>query len=162
MKALIKMIGTYVIAMLIILPSAVLADDMMTVIANSKDQESAQRWIDYLVSNEIMVDVIIPKYFGSNSDSDYLVIMGGVDNAVVKKILIDLIGADEVAAMSKKGAAKMYLIKDKYAIDQKILVYTGSDSQAAIKARIESKEEWMPMLEAWFDLEEGPSGLKAY
>jgi hypothetical protein len=134
----------------------------MTVVAEYKDREAALRWVDYLLTNEIFVEYVDPEFFSANTDVEYMAIMGGVDNAEIKKILTDLIGAGEVAAMSKKGAKKMYLIEDKYSMGQKILVYTGSDSEASANARTESRDEWMPMLEEWFGLDEGPVGLKAY
>ena len=88
--------------------------------------------------------------------------MGGVDNPLIRQLIVNIIGADEVAALSKKGARKMYLIKAKYAQDQLILIFTGSDSEAAALARTESRNTWLPLLNEWFDLGQGPAGLKGY
>ena len=153
----------YLIAILIAVPAArAIAEEPMKVVANSYNQNKAQKWVDFLLMNEVEVEFCEPADFDSVKSAKYIAIMGGVDDGDIKKLLTDVLGAEEVAALGEKGAKKMVVKKGYGAQDQEMLIFTGSDSEAAADARVESRETWMPLLTKWFDLDEGPASLKAY
>ena len=162
-----KTISKYSFLCLIVLtcilpPALAAADEPMTVVANSQNQTKAQKWVDFLLMNEVDVEFVEPGDFNSIKTAKYVAIMGGVDDPAVKKLVSDILGPNEATAMAKPGAKKMYIKKGYGAQDQEMLIFTGSDTQAAVDARTESRDTWMPMLTEWFDLDDGPGGLKAY
>ena len=103
-----------------------------------------------------------PEDFDSVKGNKYITLMGGVDDATFKKLVEKAVGDKETASLANKGTKKMYMKEGVWAPDQKVLIFTGSDSEAAADARMESRDTWMPLLQEWFSLEEGPDSLKAY
>jgi hypothetical protein len=163
MKAIRKWFIMLLFALLFTMPTTwAIAGEPMTVVADSYNQNKAQKWVDFLLSKEVKVEFCEPADFDSVKTAKYIAIMGGVDDPDIKKLITDIIGAEEVDALAQKGAKKMFVKNGYGAQDQEMLIFTGSDSDAAADARVESKETWMPILTEWFDLDEGPGSLQMY
>jgi hypothetical protein len=138
------------------------ADEGMTVVASPFNQNKSQRWIDFLAMSEVQVEFVAPENFDSIKTKKYITIIGGVDEEAIRKLVSEIVGADEAKAMSQKGAKKMYMKEGYGSKDQKMLIFTGSDADAAALARTENRDNWMPLLQKWFDLSDTPATLKAY
>jgi hypothetical protein len=138
------------------------ADDSMIVVASAFNQNKSQRWIDFLAMSEVQVDFVAPDDFESIKTQKYITIIGGVDEEAIRKLVSEIVGADEAKALSQKGAKKMYLKEGYGSKDQKLLIFTGSDADAAALARTENRDNWMPLLQKWFGLSDSPATLKAY
>lgn len=163
MKALNKHIIVALMVSIFLMPAAwAMADDGITVVANPYNQNKAQKWVDYLLQNEVTVKFAKPEDFESVKSSKYLAIIGGVDDEHIMNLVSQAVGGKEASAMAKKGAKKMFIKDGTWAPGQKVLIFTGSDTEAAAQARVESRESWMPYLVDWFDLDEGPTTLRAY
>ena len=132
MKAIYKHCFVISVCCLVLLSAGwAAADDSLTVIASPFNQNKSQRWIDFLALNELQVEFVVPENFNSVKNQKYITIIGGVDEEVISKLLSEIVGADEVKALSQKGAKKMYVKENYDAKDQKILIFTGSDADAA-------------------------------
>lgn len=143
-------------------PTWALAQDTMFLVATQASLVQAQRWIDFLEKNEITVEHFMPLELESVKKKKYITIIGGMDEPGMKEILTVVLDASEASALSQAGAKKMFLKENLWVAGQRILVFAGDNAESAAAARTESRDTWMKYLEAWFDLEEGPTGLKAY
>jgi hypothetical protein len=148
-------------ALMLLVPAFAMAYDM-NVVADEANRTNSQKWLDLLAQNEITVVPVAPADIDKVKQQKYITIIGGVDDAAIKKLVTEVAGADEAAAMAKPGAKKMLVKDNVWSQGQKVLLFTGSDKNAAAEARVESRETWMPLLEEWFELDEGPAALKAY
>lgn len=158
-------IGFWILATLVFLTlsSWVLAEDLMIVVSSKEEQKNVQPWVDFLNKNEIAVKSFAPGDFEAIKKSFYYVALaGGMDQAEMKKLVTEAVGPDEAAALAKPGAKKMLVKENDWQPGQKVLIFTGNNSQAAIQARTENREAWMKYLKEWFSLGEGPSSLKSY
>jgi hypothetical protein len=163
MKQISKRILPSFIAILLISPALKAQDDdAMALLAAQASLIKAQKWIDFLKQNEIPVDHYVLSEFEMVKERRFITIMGGLDEAPIQAIITELVGADEASSLAKKGAKKMLLKEDVWKPGQKILIFVGSDAEAAAAIRTESRDEWMEYLDEWFDLGEGPGGLRAY
>lgn len=137
------------------------ADDAMTLVVNPADQSNSQQFVDYLTANEISVEFCAPADFDLVKDGTYLTIMGGVDDDAIRKLVVEAVGEEEAALLGDSKTGKMYYKEGVWAPDQKVMIFTGSDSDAAIEARKAARRTWVPYIEEWFELE-GPEALKSY
>lgn len=137
------------------------ADDAMTLVVNPANQSKSQQFIDYLIANEITVEFCAPADFDTVKANTYITIVGGVDDKSVSKLVAEAVGEEETAALGENGSGKMYFKEGVWAPDQKVMIFTGSDDDAAVKARKASRGTWVPYIEEWFELE-GPGALKSY
>ena len=145
------------------LSSWALAEDLMILVSPKEEQKNVQPWVDFLNKNEIAVKSFSPGDFDAIKKSFYYVaLVGGMDQAELKKLVTEAVGADEAAALAKPGAKKMLVKENVWQPGQKVLIFTGSNAQAAIQARTENRDAWMKYLKEWFSLGEGPSSLKSY
>lgn len=156
-----KRVVVVLFALLLFVPAFAFADDM-NIVTNDANKAKSQAWLDLLDQNEISVNFVAPADIDKVKKMKFIAIIGGVDDAAIKNLVTEAAGADEAAAMAKPGAKKMILKENLWSDGQKVLLFTGSDADAAAQARVESRETWMPLLEEWFELDEGPASLKAY
>ena len=143
-------------------PTWALAQDTMYLVAGQASLVKAQRWMDFLKKNEITVEHAVPSELASVKKKKYVTIIGGMDEPGMKDILTEVLGASEASALSQAGAKKMFLKENLWVAGQRMLVFAGDNAESAEAARTESRDIWMKYLKDWFDLGEGPSGLKAY
>jgi hypothetical protein len=148
----------------LLLPAASEAQDDETLIllAAQESLVKAQKWIDFLNKNELTVDHYVLSELNKLKNRTYIAITGGLDEAGMKELLAGIIGDSAVASLEANGAGKMFLKEDVWKSGQKVLIFAGSDAEAAAKVRTETKDTWMEYLQEWFDLEEVPGGLRAY
>jgi hypothetical protein len=160
-----KKLGLGIMATLLFLTisSLALAEDLMILVASQDDLKKVQPWVDFLTKNEITVKHFLPGDFEPVKKSFYYVtLVGGMDQSGIKKLITEVVGPAEVAALANKGTPKMIVKENVWQPGQKVLIFTGDTSQSAVQARTENREAWMKYLKEWFNLGEGPSGLKAY
>ena len=111
----------------------------MIVVASAFNQNKSQRWIDFLAMSEVQVDFVAPDDFESIKTQKYITIIGGVDEEAIRKLVSEIVGADEAKALSQKGAKKMYLKEGYGSKDQKLLIFTGSDAVSYLENGAEQK-----------------------
>jgi hypothetical protein len=136
--------------------------DTLYLVAAKESRIKAQPWIDFLKTYDLPVEHYVLSELDLVKNQDYIAIAGGLDEAGIQDLLVDVIGDSEVASLQRGGAKKMFLKENVWKQGQKVMVFAGNDAEAAAAARSEAKEEWMEYLEEWFDLEEIPGGLRAY
>jgi hypothetical protein len=148
----------------LVLPVATEAQtgDTLYLVAAKESRIKAQPWIDFLKTYDLPVEHFVLSELDLVKNQDYIAIAGGLDEAGVRDLLVEVIGDSEVASLQAEGAKKMFLKENVWKPGQKVLVFAGNDAEAAAAARSEAKETWMEYLEEWFDLEEVPGGLRAY
>ena len=163
MKAVKKCLPFFILALFLLSsPAWVLAQDTMIVVAAQPSLVKAQPWIDFLKKNEITVEHAVPSELKSVQNKKYITIEGSMDQPGIKEIITEVVGASEASALAKPGAKKMFMKENTWVAGQRILVFAGDTAESAAAARTESRETWMKYLKEWFDLGEGPGGLKAY
>jgi hypothetical protein len=138
------------------------ADDVIKLVGNQASLSKAQTLVDFLKKNEISVDIVTLSDFHKVKSNYFIVIEGGMDDPSIQKLVNEVLGPAEADALSKPGAKKMFMKENVWQQGQKVLVFSGSNADAAAAARADSREVWMKYLKEWFDLGEGPGGLKAY
>ena len=163
MKPLKKYMLLVLLAVFVLIsPAWVLAQDTMILVASQASLVKAQPWVDFLKKNEISVEHAVPSEFKSVKNKKYITIVGGMDEAGIKEVIAEAVGPAEAPALAKPGAKKMFMKENTWVAGQRILVFAGDNAESAATARTESREIWMKYLKDWFDLGEGPGGLKAY
>ncbi len=155
-------LSVFIVACLLVPSSAAQDEYTMILVAGQSSLVKAQTWIDFLKQHELTVEHYVLSELEQVKKYPYITIMGGLDEAGIKEVFAEVIGADETAALTEKGSKKMFLKEDVWEPGQKILVFAGDDVAAAAAARTESRDTWMEYLTEWFDLEEIPGGLRPY
>ncbi len=163
MKRILGLIFSVPIIACLLPPSSAAQDEYtMILVAGQGSLVKAQTWIDFLRKNELTVEHYVLSELDEVKKYPHITIMGGLDEAGFKEILAEVVGADEAASLTKKGAKQMFLKENVWEPGQKVLVFAGNDVAAAAEARTESRDTWMEYLTEWFDLEDMPGGLRAY
>ncbi|MBI5605058.1 MAG: hypothetical protein HY879_17115 [Deltaproteobacteria bacterium] len=160
-----KKLGLEVMATILFLmiSSLALAEDLMILVTSPEDLKKVQPWVDFLTKNEITVKHFSPGDFEPLKKNFYYVtILGGMDQGGIRKLIAEAVGPAEAIALADKGTQKMVFKENVWLPGQKVLIFTGDNSQSAVQARTENRETWMKYLKEWFTLGEGPSGLKSY
>jgi hypothetical protein len=85
-----------------------------------------------------------------------------MDDPASKALITEVVGAAEAGPLAKEGAKKMFFKENLWQPGQKVLVFAGSNAEAAAAARVENRDTWYKYFKAWFDLEDSPEGLKGY
>jgi hypothetical protein len=163
MKTSRKCIPFFVVTLFILIPASwAMAEDVMNLVASQASLVKAQPWIDFLRKSEITVEHVVPSELQSVKTKKYITIEGGMDDPAIKEIVTEVVGAAEASDLAKPGAKKMFMKENAWVAGQRILVFAGDNAESAAAARVESRETWMPYLEEWLGLGEGPGSLKAY
>jgi len=148
---------------LVLSPMAVLGAETLVVVATKPTYQAAQRWVDLLTTKGIATKNVEPSQFGQYKQSEYIVLMGGVDEpGGIKDLVKKAVGEKELAALSQKGVGKMYIKSNTWAQGQNVLIFAGADVAAAEKVRKDNKEEWFEIIGEWFELETGGPSLHGY
>jgi hypothetical protein len=143
--------------------AALAAGQELVVVANKPTFQAAQKWVDFLTTKGLTVKHVEPSQFGANKGAPYMVVMGGVaEPGGISDLIKEAVGAQDFAALAKPGAGKMFVRSNVWGQGQNVLVFAGSDPEAAAKARADAREEWMGMLADWFGLELGGPSLHGY
>ena len=161
-KKTLLILAAVVAVSLTLSPMAALGQDQLIVVATKQTYQAAQRWTDFLTTQGIVPKNVEPAQFGQYRQSEYIALMGGVDEAGIKDLVKEAVGDQELAALSKKGAGKMYVKTNVWGPGQNVVIFAGSDAKAAEKARVDAKEEWMGLFADWFGLEMGGPGVHGY
>ena len=154
--------SVFIIACLTSSSSAAQDEYTMILVAGQGSLVKAQTWIDFLNKNELTVEHYVLSELDQVKKYPYITIMGGLDEPGVKELLTEVIGAVETASLAENGAKRMFLKENVWTPGQKVLIFAGSDADAAAAVRTESRDIWMEYLTEWFDLEEIPGGLRPY
>ncbi len=154
----------FLLSAAVMLPAGVssAAEDTMKLIASPASQAKAAAFVGLMKTNQITVDAVAPADAAAAKKSNVVVIEGGMDDAAIKPLITEVAGASEAAALAKAGAKKMIMKENVWQPGQKVLVFAGSNADAAAAARTENREEWMKYFKQWFELSDGPEGLKGY
>lgn len=162
-RARVKMVVGCLLAVMVFLPVAwAQAEDAIKVVASQASQSKMQAFIDFLQKNQIDVEKVEPKDFANVKSSEFLAIEGGMDDPGMKALITEVVGATDAKSLSKAGAKQMFVKEGVFKPGQKILVFAGSNAEDAAAARVENREEWMPHLKKWFQLEDGPQSIGGY
>ena len=137
-------------------------EDALILIAAKESRVQAQKWIDFLGQYELPVEHYFLSELEEVKDYDFVVITGGLNETGFKELLKGVIGDSDVASLEAEGAKKMFIKENLWKPGQTVLIFAGSDPALAAEARSESRDNWMELLQDWFDLDEVPGGLKAY
>jgi len=148
----------------LLLPAAAKAQtgEALYLVAAKESRVKAQKWIDFLNAYDQPVEHYVLSEVDLVKDKDFIALTGGLDEKGFRDLLVEIIGESEVSALEKADAGKMFLKEDVWKPGQKVIVFAGKDTDAAVEARSDAKETWMEYFEEWFDLEEIPGGLRAY
>jgi hypothetical protein len=156
-------IVTVLLALSLALSSvAAFAAGELLVVANKPTYQAAQKWVDFLATKGITVKHVEPAQFGANKGAPYVVVMGGVAEPGMSDLIKEAVGAQDFASLGTPGAGKMYVRSNVWGQGQNILVFAGSDLEAAAKARADARDEWMGMFADWFGLELGGPSMHGY
>jgi hypothetical protein len=162
MKSVRKYTLTVCLALFVLTSAAwAQAQDTMVLVASQASLVKAQPWIDFLKKNEISVEHAVVSELKSVKNKKYITITGGMDEPGIKDLLTEVLGP-ESSDLTKPGAKRMFMKENTWVAGQRVLVFAGDTADSAAAARTESREQWMKYLKDWFDLGEGPGGLKAY
>jgi hypothetical protein len=148
------------VALTLAFASMAMAQDLI-VVASDAAYKDAQKWADFLMSQQISLKHAAPGEFANFKKEQYIVLMGGVDEpGGIAGILKEALSDTEFEAASKdKG---FYIKSDVWGEDQGVIVFAGANRAAAEAARLENKEEWWNELVIWFDIETGGAKLPGY
>jgi hypothetical protein len=162
MKPVMKYTLSFLMILFVLSSGAwVQAQDTMILVSSQASLVKAQPWLDFLKKNEISVDHVVLSEVKSVKNKKYITIVGGMDEPGIKELVTEVVGP-EAADLAKPGAKRMFMKENTWVAGQRILVFAGDNAESAAAARTEAREQWMKYLKDWFDLGEGPGGLKAY
>jgi hypothetical protein len=163
MKARKTIIILAVVAILsLALASMAMAQDLI-VVASKATYQDAQKWADFLNSQDVPLKHVTPGEFASYKNEQYIILMGGVDEPDgIKDLLKAALSDKEFELISKEGNKKMYMKSGVWGEEQEIIIFAGSNRAASEAARKENKEEWWNEICIWFDIEPGGPALHGY
>lgn len=151
-----------VVTLSLALASMAMAQDLI-VVATKAAYQDAQKWSDFLKSQDVPLKHVTPGEFANYKKEQYIILMGGVDEADgIKDLLKKALSDREFESISKEGNKGMFVKSDVWGEDQEVIIFAGPNRAAAEAARIENKEEWWNEIVAWFDIETGGAKLPGY
>jgi hypothetical protein len=129
------------------------ASDLI-VVATKDTYEASQKWVDFLTLNEVPIQHVTPQEFDKYKKEPYVVLMGGMDEPDGIKVLAkEILAEDELEYISQKGNGEIYFKFKVFDPMQTIIVFAGSDRDAAAAARKKNKSDWLDSFIQWFDLD---------
>jgi hypothetical protein len=151
-----------VVTLSLALTSMAMAQDLI-VVASKAAYQDAQKWGDFLKSQDVPLKHVTPGEFANYKTEQYIILMGGVDEPDgIKDLLKKALSDREFASISKEGNKGMFVKSDVWGEGQEVIIFTGSNRAAAEAARLENKEEWWNEIVTWFDIETGGAKLPGY
>jgi hypothetical protein len=135
----------------------------LIVVANDQSYELASAWVNFLKNESVPFTRIMPSDFEKYKKEKNIVILGGPNEpdgvgAIVKQALTK----EEQDYMSEEGRFRMYVKNDVWAPGQNVMVFAGSDSKAAAKARTVSRQKWIGIFNEWLGIDISEAGIVAY
>ncbi len=132
------------------------------VVADKTAEEMSLSWFSFLEAKEISYKVVAPEDFGNHKKESYIVVMGAIEGSdVIRNIAKDALSADDLKKIEGNEKGKAFFKSDVWAPRQKVILFLGTDQEAAIEARKGSKSYWYGLFMDWFELE-GTEGLHLY
>jgi hypothetical protein len=152
------------LAIAVLVPAGrAMAEETLKYVAPQASVERAMPFLGFMKQNDAKVDIVAPAEAEAiKKTANVIVIESGMDDPVAKKLITEVVGADEAAALSKPGAKKMISKDNAFKPGQHVLVFAGSDATAAADARKENRDTWLKYFKDWLGLEAGPETLKGY
>jgi hypothetical protein len=80
----------------------------------------------------------------------------------VGEIVKQLLTEEEQNWVGNPGNSRMYLKENVWREGQMVLIFAGSDKEAAVKARTANRAKWIGYLNDWFNIDISTAGLAAY
>ncbi len=135
----------------------------LIVVANDQSFELASAWVNFLKNESVPFTRIMPSDFEKYKKEKNIVILGGpTEPDGVGEIVKQALTKEEQDYMSEEGRFRMYVKKDVWAPGQNVMVFAGSDSKAAAKARTVSRQKWIPIFNEWLGIDISEAGIVAY
>jgi len=163
MKARRTIIVLAVVAILSLALASMAMAQNLIVVANKDTYQAAQKWVDFLIAQELPLKHVTPGEFANYKKEQYIVFMGSVDEAGgIRELLKEALSDKEFQSISKEGNKEMYIKSDVWGEGQEVIIFAGSNRAAAEAARKGNKEEWWNEISIWFEIEEGGPALHGY
>jgi hypothetical protein len=106
---------------------------------------------------------IKPSDFEKYKKEKNIVIIGGpTEPDGVGEIVKQALTKEEQDYVSEEGHFRMYIKYNVWAPEQNVMVFAGSDRQAAAKARTVSRQKWIPVFNDWLGIDISEAGIVAY
>ena len=130
-----------------------MAEDLI-VVATKATYQASQKWVDFLISNEVPVKHVTPQEFAKYKKEKYVVLMGGMDEPNgIKDIAKEVLTEEEFQWVTQEGNGDMYFKFKVWDPMQSIIVFAGANRTAAETARKDNKDVWWDLIVNWFDLD---------
>jgi hypothetical protein len=123
-------------------------------------------WAKFLESKNIPIKNVAPSNLAGFKDAQYVVLMGGMDEADgIKPLAEKALSKSELERMNMAGSSAMYVKSDVWGKGQEVIVFIGASDKGVETARKGNRAEWMDMIFNWFGVENetaGKSGTPSY
>lgn len=130
------------------------ADKELIYLASKADfeSESTQNWFKLLKAlvAGLPYKHIQPSEVAQFKNQKLIIVSGALTEPGISEIIKSLLSSEEMASASKAGSNGFYTKKNVWGEDQTIIVFTGSDSSAAWKAREDSRMKWENLIKEAF------------
>jgi hypothetical protein len=135
----------------------------LIVVANDPSYELASAWVNFLKDESVPFTRIMPSDFEKYKKEKNIVILGGpTEPDGVGEIVKQALTKEEQDYVSEEGRFRMYIKYNVWAPEQNVMVFAGSDRQAASKARQVSRQKWIPIFNDWLGIDISETGIIAY
>jgi len=165
MSALMRLTTGIVMATLMCLGGVVtaMADDSLILVGNKASLECARSFTDFLVSLDIPVKEVCARDFEKYKSEKYIIILGGSqkESEGLGDVIRRLLTKEDLEWITESGNRKMYIQHDVFGQGQFIVVFAGSDIEAAARCRKGNREKWQGLISQWFEID-SPQRLMQY
>jgi hypothetical protein len=135
----------------------------LIVVANDQSYELASPWVNFLKTESVPFTRIQPSDFEKYKKEKNIVILGGpTEPDGVGEIVKQALTKEEQDYFREEGRFRMYIKYNIWAPEQNVMVFAGSDSKAAAKARTVSRQKWIPVFNDWLGIDISETGIIAY
>lgn len=135
----------------------------LIVVANDPSYELASAWVNFLNTESVPFKRIKPNDFEKYKNEKNIVILGGPNEPEgVGEIVKQALTKEEQDYFSEEGRFRMYIKYNVWAPEQNVMIFAGSDRQAAAKARQVSRQKWIPIFNDWLGIDISETGIIAY
>jgi len=166
MKSVKWIVGLFVvISVCLAIPFGSTAQEKLRliVVANDPSYELASAWVNFLNNESVPFTRIKPSDFEKYKKEKNIVILGGpTEPDGIGEIVKQALTKEEQDYVSEQGHFRMYIKNDVWAPGQNVMVFAGSDRQAADKARVVSRQKWIPLFNDWLGIDISEAGIVAY
>lgn len=135
----------------------------LIVVANDQSFDLASAWVNFLKNESVPFTRIMPSDFEKYKNEKNIVILGGpTEPDGVGEIVKQALTKEEQDYVSEEGRFKMYIKYNVWAKEQNVMIFAGSDSKTAAKARTVSRQKWIPIFNDWLGIDISETGILAY